>query len=320
MSGEFLSNKKVLFKYSGNATVRYESGNSYTCPFLFLQYIDGDLLCAFKNLWSKATNDLLNSKIVELNGITETGLSFTSLQNVVVENYDVKGDFLNETDSTWSIYLLSKVVIQARNRKKSKTLDLKYGLTNLRFGFDEKLEECLNLNMLHSNTEYKFQIVKLSTYESTIQQLRTFRNVNVTCELRAISGPIDSVEVIDSIVENICWLLSIATGTKVEWIYRVEADSIAKIPESFLHFSRITKPFSTMELLDTKNIRIIQEFVEGSYFSFVDLKNQDLLTRALLHSFFDAKVESTFLESRATRVAIFLEQLRYAIVTSTNPI
>ena len=107
----------------------------------------------------------------------------------------------------------------------SRAHTAKFAITNFKFVGNEKDEYCTggwrrtDLKLKLDDMKISFQ--KVEMYDSIINSLERNKNTEITCEL-AIEVDNHAQEEILEIVDRICSLLTIARGTKINWIsYRL---------------------------------------------------------------------------------------------------
>ncbi len=115
-------------------------------------------------------------------------------------------------------------------------------------------------------------------------------------------------QVTDS-VDEVCYLLSIAMGTKVQWVALTE--STAKgIWHSRHHYSRVTKRYGSLYVLDHHGSDVESLLQSSSDGRFTHAKEQVGLTDAAIDTYLDAKAEGDFLQVRALKLVVAVEMLK----------
>lgn len=121
-----------------------------------------------------------------------------------------------------------------------------------------------------------------------------------------------------AIADNICYLLSIARGTKVAWIQE-EVVSADGVPTHRFYSNRITKPYSPYAPLDPVRIGGTLEFLAATYSAYCDRCERYRLAHGTIDSVLDAKVETDFLETRGAKLAVALEVLKQNVLLASEP-
>jgi hypothetical protein len=92
-----------------------------------------------------------------------------------------------------------------------------------------------------------FQLHPLEDLSTSLARLQVLRGVLPTAELRAMTR-VPLAQVTDA-VDEVCYLLSIAVGTKVQWVALTEATAKGTWLSRH-HYSRVTKRYGSLSVLD----------------------------------------------------------------------
>jgi hypothetical protein len=146
-----------------------------------------------------------------------------------------------------------------------------------------------------------------------MRRLMTLRSVEVTCEMVAESVlSAEQVERLQQVCDELAYVLSVARGTKVQWIYvDVYDDSGACL--SRLHREAVTKPYSGLPPLHPglEHRDATRRFIENAFRVFASTGTQLRLTRAMIDSYLDARLQTDYLEMRGVKATIVIEMLRW---------
>lgn len=161
---------------------------------------------------------------------------------------------------------------------------------------------------------YKVSLSWAPDYNRITRNIRTTRGIDVTAKLRVIVPDNSPAKDTFDLVENICTLLSLASGNNVTWIeVRKYGQAGRWISSELVH--GVTRPYSSMSLLDLNNGSQIRSLVENGLSSLVhwderlgNKANPNPLRSAIRLSL-DAKRGGTYLQSRALAAVIIVELL-----------
>jgi hypothetical protein len=160
------------------------------------------------------------------------------------------------------------------------------------------------------------ELVAVPDAEYIVQRIRALRKIDVTCELQV---PLDqgvSLAVVGEHAHTLCRALSIANGSRVEWVYCDLYDaSGARLERQ--HRNHVTKRYTGWPIIDHRGgwTPDARRFTEDAFRMLV-MDAEPLLRPAIIESLFDAKAQEDFLEARGAKVAVTLEMLRWTLVSA----
>jgi hypothetical protein len=114
-------------------------------------------------------------------------------------------------------------------------------------------------------------------------------------------------------------VLSVAKGTRVQWIYRHLADENWHAL-STQHIGRIVANYSVAQVIGsaTDDGPTMQHFIETAYPAYVTKRRPYELDRGVLDAYLDAKADSDFLNMKALKLVITMEMLAHAHLRATH--
>ena len=257
--------------------------NGNTCEFEIGQKPSGDiyLCCHSQELLPESSGN------IELIGTADEG------------SVHVKGKVIMTTArGNYDYYYCNagKFEMDVGELDWSRTHTAKFAITNFMFVGNEKEEHSTegwrrtDLKIKLDDVNMSFQ--KVEMYDSIIQSLKLNKNTEITCEVAIEVDNLAQEEVIE-IVDRVCCLLTIARGTKINWIsYKLcDADGIV-LGEYFV--PRKTRPYADIPLVKVDpadTVRFLRQcyptFVdENAHYHFDDLGNflADVHSRAFLET------------------------------------
>jgi hypothetical protein len=169
-----------------------------------------------------------------------------------------------------------------------------------------------NLSGVHSDVSFTFagiafQLHPLEDLSSSLARLQALRGVLPTAELRVMTRvPLAQVT---AAVDEVCYLVSIAVGTKVQWVALTEATAKGTWLSRH-HYSRVTKRYGSLYVLDRhgSDVEGLLHCLSDDQFNHV--KEQAGLTNAATDTYLDAKAEGDFLQVRALKLVVAVEMLK----------
>jgi len=144
----------------------------------------------------------------------------------------------------------------------------------------------------------------VSGYNKIIQDIKYTHNVAVTAYL-LIEGNIENKDNTIQIVNNICSLLSLAKGTKINWISYTIENNNGEVLEKY-YSNRVTKSYSALMLISYKNPSDLKKYLESTYVNYTN-KINDWKFNNIIEEFIDAVKEDDYLELRGLKLAATLE-------------
>jgi hypothetical protein len=169
----------------------------------------------------------------------------------------------------------------------------------------------------------------LSGVEGVVRLLRDERDPHVFDRLRVLHSPRPTawLEIVPQggqavttrpIANHVCYLLSVARGTKVAWIQE-ELLNTDGVCTHLNHSPQITKPFTPLAPIEPSRVGGIPEFLEMTYHVYVERRERYRLDHGTIDSVLDAKVQTDFLETRGAKLAVALEELKQNVLLHSAP-
>lgn len=292
--------------YQGNGEVTLINGEIYKCSFELYQEKNSKivLLCKF-NDYNLVFNLLFaNSfKIKQFKGNTKDKFECYTEKKVTLV------DFPGNTDNKeYVVFHLDEIEIITTIESHENAFC--FEITNFCLNKFDNFELSLPNSYQGKNQKLNFLFKPLDNYEEINRNLRINRNVEVTSEIVYLNT--DSlllIEQIIKIIDDICHLLSIAQGTKIQWInYKFYKNS--HVHEKYL--SRVTRSYTPFFIIGP-NIYSIKNFMETVYSNFIERKEIYHL-KWIINAFLDSKSEDGYLGTRGLRAVVVMEMLKLDFV------
>lgn len=300
------------FYYAGSGTLTDAEQQTIPCDFEAFQFTSGRVLLLVR---SDAPTLFLNPWIVSFTGTDQAGRKLWSEGKLTEEAYLPRpGEALCHI-----AFKLTKLVVQHSEEEELPTR-LVYGITNLRFlGEPRRAGRGFHSNEVRIETGADAAPVALIRrrrgYRSIVEKMETSRKAAVTAELVFLQFQASESHAVDAIAEAICYVLSVASGTKVQWVYRIERSRKRRTLSS-LHTARVTKRFTPLAPIDLNSSGVVRSYVENCLPTYLERRDRFGLNRRLIDWYLDAKTESDYLESRAAKAAVAMEALKDAYLAA----
>lgn len=294
-----------LAAYQGTGQLRSSSGSTINCEFEAGQLRTGMviLLCKFSNV-----QHLEN--INSFQGQTFDNYRVSSTDFIIDVPWSEHMEMIKHPGIKTSAVFIPKAMTVELLQTEKKPLSLRFGLTNLKFMAIDKIDNfprrVLSLQFTDGTNSYKVILEPVSDYKERIEKVSKLKSIDVTCEavLNLYSG--QKIEDLTEVVDNLCYVLSVARGTKINWMYRgmYSSDNVMLYR---LYDRRITKPYTGLSIIDSNNPHDTKVFVERVYPIYVKKKDAYYLHRGTIDAYLDAKQEADFLEMRGLKMAVAME-------------
>ncbi len=312
-----------LFRYTGRGTLILKDKQEFPCSFEFGQLMDGRLLliCTLPPDAWRFTIDASS-----FSGRTPEGYTIRTTRESITETSYLPELPGGAEPAVFASFLLQEVEVVLV--EGAEPAYLSYGMTN--FEFRPRNHSHLpalggsKVMTVRLPVEHKIEVVAIRPcpdYKRRMERVRTLRTVDVTCETQCRVGPTMSHDALESALDDLCYVLSVARGTKIEWVYCNRHDRDGSVI-SRIHSARITKPYAPLSVIDpSDNAGQTQAFIRQCLPVYQAKKRPFGLNAGLIDSFLDAKLEEDWLQVRGIKVVVTAEMLKSAFLrNSTNPV
>jgi len=203
--------------------------------------------------------------------------------------------------------IVCKNAILKKNTLENTKIKYRFKITNFKFIGNQPYK----VNETTTQAELKISISGIditlrpvSGYNKIIQDIRYTHDVAVTADL-LIEGNMENKDNTIQIVNNICSLLSLAKGTKINWISYTIENNNGEILEKY-YSNRVTKSYSVLRLISYENPIDLKNYVESTYANYINKLN-DWKFDIIIEEFIDAVKEGDYLEFRGLKLAVTME-------------
>ncbi len=176
-----------------------------------------------------------------------------------------------------------------------------YGITN--FVFDAMF----SLDLEHDGISTAVSVEPVKHHSKVITRLQDLQSIDVTCEITISIHETEDIANLDQVINNLCYLLSVAQGTKIQWIYRSFYEE-TNVCLSRVHASKVAKGYGPLSLL--RSDRDIQTFVKGTYSIYARNCERYRLDMGTIDTYLDAKAENDYLQVRGIKLAVAMEVIK----------
>jgi hypothetical protein len=295
-----LYNKGHIAQYHGKGYLILQDGHHADCTFFACQFFNGKIyiLCKFISLDAGIMS--YRKYAIRLEGETSDGYFIYGSGNF---NY-ISGEMGTNNSATYLISNLS--VTRDKNVIANK---LVFGLTNLELdGRKHMLELEINQNGIVECVTV--ELVPMNDYALIISQLEALNDVNVTYQAIIEINKKEDSWTLERLVEDLCYLLSVAQGTKIQWIYinRIGDENCIL---SSLHSNRHTKRYNPSTLIHAQDV---ETFIKIAHKVYEEKRIALKLDKGLIDAYLDAQSQEDYIETRAVKLAVTIEMLKATLL------
>lgn len=301
-----------LATYKGEGILTLAGGERVECEFEAGQLTSGDviLLCATESSYLFG----IDVSVSAFSGITADGHRLSADDRITGLNY--LPDRPRGRSGTLAAFRLEKLT--ARTGAEGPVRSVRFGITNFKFtctatvtGNDGCRISVLPLRLRSGEEVTSLYVRPVEHYEQVMRRVLTLKGIDVTCEAVAeVAGDADAPR-LEGVMDNLCRILSVARGTKIQWVYGDYYDAAGRLM-SRTHFGHITNPYGPLAIIDSRyeGRNETRAFIEGAYPVYVERRDAYKLDRGTIDAYLDAKAENDYLEMRGGKVAVALEKLK----------
>ncbi len=303
----------IAYYYDGRGVLTLKDGREVSCKFEAGQLREGDvlLLCNF------LPPDLFLATIsaIKFEGTTSKGYRISCDNRIMEINYlpDLPSDGRTGSFAAFRLGEMNVQMTDSHIQAKSA----KFGVTNFQFtGTDAQQSGSvryllLPLTLKDANNQTELSIRPLKQDTKILRRIKTLKGTDATCEVVNDILEDGSIGRLKEVIDDLCYLLSVARGTKIQWIYCDRYDASGGLVMR-THSSRVTKPYCPLAVIDPRcdGRYETKAFLEQAYKAYVLKRDSHRLNRGTIDAFLDAKAENDYLETRGVKLAVALEMLK----------
>ena len=283
----------ISVEYEGSGTLTARNGVTAPCGFTASQMRDGRVvLLVTLGAEDAAAGFFVLEGADAVVGSTTTGwhLTATGLSHV---NY--LPPVPRNQPGTFLAYHAKQVTIETPSAEE--TSSSLFAIVNAIF---------VGNNLAVEHPKGRAHLRRVDDYESVTVQVRTLKRIDITAELEV---ELPDPETSETVADDICSLLSIASGTKVQWIRRTDLTQSLDVVRS-CHDYRVTKPYCPLPVIDPRPRQDLSLFLTTTLPTYVQRRESWGLSAGLLDAYLDAKSETDYLQVRGVKLAVVMEMLK----------
>lgn len=303
---------KIIREYEGKGLLTLYDGQTCNCLVRAVQLANGKINASC--FFSENLNLVLGcwgrgDAIKSIKGITRDNSEFLLGKHIWCTNVS---PIWNSAESTMAVLTGS---LKYWKKQSDAIASVRFGITNFEYSGNTYREypngggtwdDILSVNLGDKSIE----IHKLQDYKAIMESVEAQRGIDVTSEAVVNISSIADLDTVIPLIDALCIFLSLARGTKINWIYYDCYDSRGeKILSS--HNNNVVWRYAGLPLIDPRNPNDTISFINQSFSAY--LSQRDDLDIAI-ETYLDAKRETGYLEIRALRAVVVLEFMksRYA--------
>ena len=315
---------KVIQTHYGRGKLKLTNGNEVPCRIIIQQIETGTIyiICKLAARVAQASSTIQSvMSIMKFSaqeweyvyGKTRDGMSFKTQGNLHTIHANLS---LFSSKSSEFKLLAQEVEFWLENKERAKRYE--FSVVNFEFLGNHPVQKAIGNN--GRKIEHTYFGLKLETpwgiaeiepvadYGSVIPKLKAQKGISVTCTLLAKPTVYMEFKSVIAKVEELCKLLSLARGTKINWVNAQSYTQDGQLCHAILKNS-ITWPFSHYPLIDLQNPNDTPFFIKKVYPAY--LRNRDSYNLDIaIEQYLDAKRETAYLETRGLAAVALIDSLQ----------
>jgi len=310
-----------LCEYHGKGVITLEDGKKFDCLFETGQLTNGQILLLCDFLPPLPTH--LSIRATKFEGTTSEGFRIYASNRMLETCY--LPNIPNERSSGfWAAFHINELSVYMAEAKHASCLH--FGITNFDFigteptpAADNWFYLTLPLDLQTDSRSIRLLIKPLDLYGKIMDRVRTLKGVDVSCEIIAEVPADGDVAMVTEVVDDLCYILSVARGTKIQWVYCDSYNGSGKLLSRNL-YSRITKPHCPLQIIHplAGGGKETKAFIEQAYPAYVNKRKHYKLDKGTIDAYLDAKAEADYLEMRGIKLAVAMEILKSVFIELPN--
>jgi hypothetical protein len=301
--------------YVGQGALTLKDGRKLNCKFEAGQLSDGEVLLLCNIMPPDLFLCFTTIAVISFEGLTAEGYRITCANRIMEINYLPEPPEDGQS-AVFAAFRLDEMTVQMSDRR-IQAKSARFGVTNFQFTGTVARQSgnshyhILPLTLEDENSRTELFISPLEHYTKIKRRIKTLRGTDVTCEVISDILQDGSMERLREVIDDLCYLLSIARGTKIQWIYCDQYDESGGLVMR-THSSRVTKPFCSLTIIDPRcdGSHETKTFLEQTYRVYVSKRDSHRLNRGMIDAYLDAKAENDYLQTRGVKLAVALEMLK----------
>jgi hypothetical protein len=302
---------KLLIIYKGSGNLQMTADDQLHCRFDLAQASDGGLyaLCQIDD--ADVHKGVSQGPLI-LNGWIEDGRTLKFEDIRIVRNVSK----YSQGTASRVLILCGKRVTVDNDAVPQGSVAFSFLLTNLTLlgteayalhNSDGSTFEGLQTSWVLD--DFSISIRRTRDYEDIVRSLKSTHGVDVTCEAIVSASSVQQEDAVLQAVDNLCVLLTLARGCRVEWLsYSIVAPN-GEVLKSYHRGDAITKPFGTLELISHDPPEDTLQFISKTY-TMLSAQGKLWQFRAAVNLYTDAKSDQDFFELRGLKMVIIMEHLK----------
>lgn len=318
-----------LFSYRGEGTLRWSGGAWKDIDFEAGQFPNGQIVLAGRYQGTTLVNALMrwgggdapDPPPEAFEGTANGGARLCSTAGIRSTNYLPKMHLEGDYDA----FRLTSLDCEHDAVGDDSAVQHRFGLVNFRFSGTSgvTIERQAGLHHLRGlrvqlpvgSSVLDAVVVPVVDADNLHRMVMTQKASMVLAEVVIEAACGTDTDQLANAVSDLCVVLSVMRGTKVQWIYR--QDWRGRHIVRTVHRAGLTKAYSPLAPLDYEHESAADSarFVETGLAA---LSASPILKadRSAIDAYLDAKAEHDFLETRAAKVALALEKLKHVCLES----
>jgi hypothetical protein len=315
---------KVIQTYNGRGKLELHDRNELPCHITVQQIETGAIYIACKIAARMAqASSIVQSIMAIMNfsaqevehvyGKTKDGISFKSKGKL----YTIHANLALFSNKSSELRLLAEEV-EFGLEDKGRAKYYEFSVVNFEFIGNHMLEKTLRKDGRENKYVYLglkletpwgvAEIYPMADYDNVVSKVKAQKDISVTCTLLAKPTARMELKSVIAKVDELCKLLSLARGTKINWINARSYTRTNQLCHTILKNS-IAWPFSHHPLIDPRNPNDTPFFIKKIYPAYMKHRDSHNLDIAI-EQYLDARRETAYLETRGLAAVALIDSLQ----------
>jgi hypothetical protein len=221
---------KIIREYVGDGCITLDTRQICKCSVRAVQIADGKIIAGchfYEDIASVLLCQNKDNPIISVKGVTKGGQEFLLEDQLLLTSSNIQ--YSAKDGTTIDIVFIASSMKFTKPQSEAVKL-VRFGITNFKF-FGNKLREYPNgggaWDILSVNLgEKTVEIHEVQNHKIIMESVEAQKSIDVTSEVVINLSSIDDLDTVTPLIDTLCKLLSLARGTKINWIYYDCFDSL----------------------------------------------------------------------------------------------
>ncbi len=315
----------ALYRYSGVGILQYPTEPPRQVEFDAGQLQSGEVLvvCTCEDFSAQHFFPIEHEDPTSFEGTTQEGWKIRSVDAIRQTNYLPR----TRQPGSYDAFRLRGISVLLSDQQDQRATHYRFGLVNFNVTgirpvtVHRKGGEWYILGLpveLKCGDQTVFAvIVQIEDGDEKYRRVMTLKSYDVLSELICDCPTDADPSVLEAAISDLCIVLSVMRGTRVQWVYRERW--VQDAPVEVIHRSRLTRPYSPLSPIGSsyEHREDTARFITAAMGRLPTIR-EPYITRGIVDAYLDAKAERDFLQTRGAKIAVAIEKLKHAFLAASD--